>query len=1006
MDDVRSATESLIADKPALEDDLEAVLDVDADADGWTFDDIPVDSGVFGELVSRGIVGKADDGDYRVADRTAVRAALDGDDTMVADDGSAVSIPSLSLPSVDRRAALALVGALLLVVAMRAFPSPSVFRGDAVVLSSNDPYLYRYWVDQLLAKSSGPLDFAVLGEMAQMANGEPLLVAVLWFISALLGGGQHTAGVVLAVYPVVAAVVAAVLLYLLAVRLTGDRRAGLAAVVMLAVTPDHALRTAIGFADHHAFDYPWLLLTAYGLVGALDRPDLRDGEGWLATVCLGVGIAGQVLAWEAGPLLILPVSIAVAASALALVAVDESVLAAHRSLLVGTAIGAGLVGLVHVTLGWHATVVVATPALLFAGVAGVTLLGEAFVRSAVAGERTTEAFVGVQTAVGAGVLVVAFVVLPEFGDTLTRRLDFLLNTPGVAETGSLFKSDLGLFLAPLFSFGLVLFFALPYLGWVTWRAARVPSRRWFVPVSYAWWFLLLSAIQVRFSGELAAFAALFAGVGFVHVVALVDLTERVPAILASERQLADGVPSLRPLPRPDRTTVQYVAVILVVVAGVGMLFSPLKIGLTTIDGGEYETATAIDAHAAEHDIDYPENYVFSEWDRNRMYNYFVSGESRSYGYAQSNYEEFLSADNGSRWYERLTADERAGYIITTDEFSGRGLRADSLHIRLHEHVGSTNGSVDGLGHYQLVQVRDGGSVKIFSTVTGARLVGNVPAGDTVETTFTVDGETYTYERTVERNGAGVYELTVPYAGDYTLGDETIAVSESAVAEGGTTSRFEGPGAAHWSFDSNEGRSVYDLSSGQHASIDGATWADGSSGSALSFDGEDDVATVPNPDEIAIGPNESLTVSVVLRGDLTASGERLPRVLEYGSGDTGRFGIWARTSLNDFGVRFDDVEGDQVKNFGINGTSFDDWTRITVVLDREVDEVRLYRNDTLVSTRDASQLDAIRTDGELRFGGRPGSQYASMTLDDVRVYHDVVLPEDIPAGGSNRSVAVA
>ncbi len=54
------------------------VLAVDDEQDGWTFDDIPIDSGQFGELVSAGIVEK--DGDeYRVADPDAVRAALNGD---------------------------------------------------------------------------------------------------------------------------------------------------------------------------------------------------------------------------------------------------------------------------------------------------------------------------------------------------------------------------------------------------------------------------------------------------------------------------------------------------------------------------------------------------------------------------------------------------------------------------------------------------------------------------------------------------------------------------------------------------------------------------------------------------------------------------------------------------------------------------------------------------------------------------------------------------------------
>ncbi|QSG08040.1 UDP-glucose 6-dehydrogenase [Halapricum desulfuricans] len=53
---MRAATESLLEDRPDLETALEELLTVDAERDTWTFDDVPVDSGTFGELVSREIV--------------------------------------------------------------------------------------------------------------------------------------------------------------------------------------------------------------------------------------------------------------------------------------------------------------------------------------------------------------------------------------------------------------------------------------------------------------------------------------------------------------------------------------------------------------------------------------------------------------------------------------------------------------------------------------------------------------------------------------------------------------------------------------------------------------------------------------------------------------------------------------------------------------------------------------------------------------------------------------
>ena len=787
MDDVRSAAESLIADKPALEDDLKAVLDVDADADSWTFDDVPLDSGAFGELVSRGVVEKTDDGDYRVADRAAVRAALDGEEVLESTADSSLSPSSFSLPTVDRNAALALTGPLLLVVVMRSFSVPSVFRGDAVVLSSNDPYYYRYLVEQLLAQSSGPFDFGVLSKIEFGAlKGEPLLVAVLWFVSALLGGSQYTAGVVLAVYPVVAAIALSVLLYLFAFRLTDDRRVALAAVVMLAVIPDHALRTAVGFADHHAFDYPWLLLTAYGLVVATDRPDVREWSGWLAVACLTVGITGQVLAWEAGPLLILPVGIYAAGSALLLVATEGQPLRDHAPILLGTGLAAGFVWLFHSTLDWHTDLAASTPALLFAGVLTVTVLGEVFTRVGL----SARAYAVAETIGGATVVGGAFVVLPDLESTLSGRLDFLFNTEGIAESQPLFQGDLGLVVAPIFWFGLLLFLALPYLTWVTWRATRTPSRRWLVPCTYGWFFLLLALIQVRFSGELGAFVALFAGLGFVHLMSVVDITDTTPDVLSGDWDtVSPRTPTsqMTGLSLPDRTSLRYLVVLFVLVAGVGMLFTPLKIDLTTIEDDQYEAAMAIESHAVEQGLEYPENYVFSQWDRNRMYNYFVSGESRTYGFAQSNYNQFLVETDSLAAYERL--GNRRGYVVTETEWISDERNESTVGVRLHEHWGSGTNESPGLGHYRAIYASADGSLKVFEVVPGAVIEGNATAGETINasTTVNLSGTEFRYERRVTVDENGTFRIRVPYAAEYRVAGTTVTVTESEMLENETVS---------------------------------------------------------------------------------------------------------------------------------------------------------------------------------------------------------------------------
>ncbi|MFW5956714.1 MAG: STT3 domain-containing protein, partial [Halorhabdus sp.] len=539
MADVRTATADLFEEKPELEGDLEAVLAVDAEHETWEFADIPLDSGTFGELVSRGIVEKVE-GEYALADPDAVTAALHGDESL-AEDGTESEGSSrpfnvstsvrgvVDSVRVDRRVAIVLLGALSLVVLFRVLPYPSVFRGGDVVLSGNDPYFYRYHVHQLLAESTDPLDFSVLSSLpSQMAHGEPLMVAALWFASALLGGASAVGGV-LAWYPVLSAVVTALLVSVLTVRVTEDRRAGFAAVALLAIIPAHAFRTGLGFADHHAFDYPWLALTALAVVSlARDgRPErkansewkFRDGRTWAWALVLGVGVGGQTLAWDAGPLLLVPLALYALAVVPSWLRADRSPLIEGWPLVVGTGVGALLVVWAHVSFGWHTQAVVAAPALLVGGMVGVLALGE--------GARRVGA--SVRSVVGAeiGGLIVGVVVLwaafPPFVAELDRGIDFLVSTGGIAETMSLVSGDLGTLVGPIFLFGFALFLAVPYLAWASWRAYRSLAPRCLLASVYGWYFLVLALIQIRFAGQLALFAAVFGGLGFVHVAAWVDL---------------------------------------------------------------------------------------------------------------------------------------------------------------------------------------------------------------------------------------------------------------------------------------------------------------------------------------------------------------------------------------------------------------------------------------------------------------------------------------------------
>jgi len=764
------AAADLLDERPDLADHLEAVLAVDDRADTWSFDDVPVDSGPFGELVSRGVVESAGD-DYRVADPAAARAALNGDmDTTDRDTRGRpdVSVDSFALPTVDRTTAAIVAAAVAFVGLVRAHPIASVYRDGNVVLSGNDPYYYRYWVERVMTSGTGALDPSALAALPEaVQKGEPLMVATLWWLSELLGGTPGVAGHVLAWYPVVSAVVTAALVYFITVWVTEDRRVGVAAVLVFALIPGHALRTSLGFADHHAFDFPWLAATALCLValGRRNGPELRTPRTWAASGGLGVAVAAQTLAWEAGPLLIAAVGPVVVVTALADVHTGRSPLRHAVPLVVGVAVGAALAALVHVVVGWHTEQVAFAPALLLAGSVVALVVAEGVYR-ATGDARHLAAADAVGTVVGVLVFRAA---LPEYWTRLQGELDRLFRSDSIAETAGLLDPDSVGF---LYLFGFALALALPFMAMGARRA--VDDDRWLVASVYGWYFFLLATFQVRFVGELAPFAAVFAGYGLVWIAAWID----------AAGPLGERVERLRV---PDRTRLGTLVLLFLLVGSLGIVQVPVKTSQVTITDDTYHTSQFLADRSADLGQEYPDNYVLSEWGQNRHYNYFVSGESRSYGYAQSNYGQFIRSPNPDRWYDRFQG--RVGYVVlTTDRStSGRG----TTYQQLTETYGSATDSGPGLAHYRALFVAPGESRIAYAVVPGATITGSAPANATVSlaTDVSVPNAEFTYERRTTANADGEYSVTVAHPGTYQVrtGDETreVTVNESAVRNGST-----------------------------------------------------------------------------------------------------------------------------------------------------------------------------------------------------------------------------
>jgi len=970
------ALQELLEERPEIESALKALLRVDEDQESWSFDDVPLDSGIFGELVSEGVVESVDN-QYRLSDPATVRTVLDPEDGQsqmeTGEDQRSLEWSWPELPAVSRIEGVLLGCSLLVVVAFRALPFGDVFRKGEVVLSGNDPYYYRYWVELLLTRASSPFDLSALSTLPDsVLHGEPLLVVVLWVVSEVLGGTPQTAGFVLAWYPVVAAVVGAVALYAFSRTVTDDKRVALAAVVFLAITPTHALRTSVGYADHHAFDFVWVALTALALVKIVEHRDTgRRAMVW--TAVLVAGIIGQSLAWNAGVLLVVPVGLFVFGDSLLAARRDGSTLHRFGPLIAGVGLGAGVVSVVHLGFGWQQPEGVAGLWILFVGCLTVVTVAEAGRRS----DWSTPVIAGVDAAIGVVALVVFWFAAPGVRSALITGLTRLTTDSDIAEVQPLLSfNSFGFVL--LFGFGLLL--AVPVLAW-TLVYAREGHPKWLVVSSYAGWYLSLSLFQVRFTGELAFFVALLDGVAFLWLAGAVGLVTRSTPF---------GSATVTQLSVPPRKVLRGLVLLFALVAVLGVVQTPVKIDQVQADNGEFQSAAWMDEYATEQGLSYPDNYVFSQWGQNRMFNYFVSGNARSYAFAQQYYSEFATSQRPDRWYDRLRG--RAGFVVTEDG-TADSVAPDSVLATLHNEFGGDDRP--GFGHYRVRYIDSDGSRKVFTLVRGAKLVGHGSPETTytVSTNRTVSGQPVTYTREVTTGPGGVYNVTVPYPGEYTTTNRSVQVSNAAVESGNRVVNLGSDGLAHWTFAEGAGNVTYDYARGRRLFDTAGRWTDGVQGSALAFEpGEQGVVVDDQP--YGVGSNESLTASFYIRGNLSTNTDQRQTVVRYRAGGGTYYDIGARGRWNDFGITVWGDEG-RARNYGVGSTTFESWTHVAVVVDRSSDELRLYRNGSLVSIAATDGIGEIYDGGRLVVGPRSANDgVGPVALDEIRVFQEALSTERI------------
>ncbi|RAW46456.1 hypothetical protein DQW50_03540 [Halorubrum sp. 48-1-W] len=806
MADPHAATRELLAERPAVEAALESVLAVDGSGP-WAFDDVDVDSGTFGELVSRGIVEHVDDdaGDYRVADPAAVRAVLDGEayDGSIGEDaeGSRDGIGSrIRLALTDRANSVRptfvapLLASLVVLVAFRLVTYRSVFREGMVTLPGNDPYHYRHHVDRLLVADPSPFDpRAIADVLGGRATGDPLVYTLGYWVTRLLEPAAEQSGVAIALLPVAAAVGVGVLVAWIGLVVANDERVAVLSVLALAATPAHALYSGVGFFDHHPFDYLWVTAMAAALVWLARDVERRTGDPatenplrghlwnpwtWLVASGFGVVVAASMLTWNGAPLLLTGVATYAVFRSGSDLRAGQSPAGVALPLVGGLALGGAITHVIHSSSGWLEPAVAYSPLLVAGGALLVAALGEA---CRFLGVTSLRAYLGGVGLGGAGLFVGARVVTPDVLGRLVDRFATIVGgaRSGIAESRSLLSADYGVVFGSLEMFGWFLVLALPILGWISWRCVRTHEPRWLVLSGFAWPLLGVTLFEIRFAGELSPFTAVFVAVGTLWLLSWIDLAAPVsPIETASRYRLSPDTF------RPSSETA-YVAGMLLFVASLGILLGPTAMDTVAQTDGQVEAVGWMAEDAATNE---PEEFVASRWGEQRFYNYHVFGESDSYRTGvQDDIEVLYASSRPDDEYDRF--DSGVGYLVLEElEDVPAEAGPEDGYTRLVERYGSATAGADGVGRYRLRFVSSGGGYLVFTPVPGATINGTGPVDErfNASTDVSVPGASFTYSRHVDPTDNGTYSVRVAHPGTYDVGERgTVTVTEDDIRGGNT-----------------------------------------------------------------------------------------------------------------------------------------------------------------------------------------------------------------------------
>jgi len=204
----------------------------------------------------------------------------------------------------------------------------------------------------------------------------------------------------------------------------------------------------------------------------------------------------------------------------------------------------------------------------------------------------------------------------------------------------------------------------------------------------------------------------------------------------------------------------------------------------------------------------------------------------------------------------------------------------------------------------------------------------------------------------------------------------------------------------WNGPANDGINMESFSSGNNGVNNGATFTSGKIDQALSFDGTDDVVTIPNSSTLNFGSTGSFTISTWIKS--TQSGPGNPGfglILDHRRNNDGTYaGYSIEDGSGTIYARIRDSSAHDVAAVSTSNVNDGMYHNIVFVVNRTAQTESLYIDNALQDSKNILTVDNINTGFGLYVGGTASPNtlvnFFNGTIDQTRIYNRVLSTQEI------------